>query len=210
MPRPDRSPAATDRAAKAAKIQKAGAAAERRRGVLIWGTAAVVIAAVVGAVVFAIVRDSPATVDLSGVEDYDYTGGEHLTEPIDYAENPPVGGPHHPAWWDCGVYSEEVPNEHAVHSLEHGTVWLTYQPDLPADQVAILEELGQDEYMLVSPDADQESPVVATSWSHQMMLDTADERTLTAFIREYRQGEDTPEPGALCSNGVTQDQVQRP
>lgn len=209
MPRPDRTPAANDRAAKAAKIQKAGDAAERRRGVLIWGTAAVVIAAVVGAVVFAIVRDSPATVDLSAVEDFDYTGGKHLTEQIDYEENPPVGGPHHPAWWDCGVYSEEVPNEHAVHSLEHGTVWLTYQPDLPAEQVAVLEELGQDEYMLVSPDADQESPVVATSWAHQMVLDTADERTLTAFIREYRQGPDTPELGAACTGGVTQDQVQR-
>ena len=35
---------------------------------------------------------------------------------------PPAGGPHDPAWLDCGVYDEPVRDENAVHDLEHGTV----------------------------------------------------------------------------------------
>ncbi|GAA5160725.1 DUF3105 domain-containing protein [Ornithinimicrobium tianjinense] len=208
MPRPDRT-APNDRAARVAKIQKASQAAERRRGALIWVTAAVVLAAIVGAVVFAIVRDSPALADLSGVQDYAYEGSQHTPSAVTYAENPPVGGEHNDAWWNCGVYEQEVPKEHAVHSLEHGAVWLTYQPSLPADQIALLEELGGEDYMLVSPLADQSSPVVASSWNHQLSLDTADEKTLKAFIRAYKQGPDTPELGAACTSGTTTDLVQR-
>lgn len=208
MPRPDRS-ATSDRTARVAKIQKANQAAERRRGLLIWGAAAVVVALVVGAVVLAIVRDSPATADLSGVQSYTYEAAVHEPTPVEYAENPPVGGPHHQAWWNCGVYQQELPKEHVVHSLEHGAVWLTYQPSLPAEQVELLEELGDDDYMLVSPMADQDSPVVASSWGNQLSLETADEKTLRAFIREYKQGPDTPELGAACTGGTITDRVQR-
>lgn len=207
MPRPDRQ--VDPRAAKVAKIQKAGAAAERRRSGLIWGIAALVLALVVGSVVAAVLTDSPATADLGAVKDYDYKGQGHERTAVSYTENPPVGGPHNDAWWNCGVYDEEVPKEHAVHSLEHGAVWLTYQPDLPADQVEVLKKLGEQDYMLVSPLADQKSPVVASSWGHQLALGSADERTLTAFIREYKQGPDTPEPGAACTNGTVTDLVQR-
>ncbi len=203
MPRPDRSKTPADaRAAKVAKIQKASRSAERTRGALIWGTAALVVAAIVGSVAFAIIRDSPATADLSAVKTFENPGGDHVTGPIDYDSPVPPGGPHHPAWWNCGVYSEPVVTEHAVHSLEHGAVWLSYRPDLPADQVAVLEELGGDDYMLVSPVEDQESPVVATAWDHQLSLDSADEKTLKAFIREYKQGPQTPEPGAACTGGT--------
>ena len=209
MPRPDRKPAASDRAAKAAKIQKAGAAAERRRGVLIWGSVVAVVALIVGAVVFAVVRDSPALADLSAVEDFDNTAADHRTEQIDYESAVPPGGPHHPAWWNCGVYAEEVPTEHAVHSLEHGAVWLTYQPDLPAEQVEVITALGDEDYMLVSPVADQESPVMATSWNHQLELDSADEKLLQAFVREYKLAPDTPELGAACTSGTSTDLVER-
>lgn len=209
MPRPDRSSAGSDRAAKVAKIQKAGAAAERRRGGMLWGAVALVLVLIVGLVAWAIIRDSPALVDLSAVEEYENTSAVHTTEPVEYDMMPPVGGPHHPTWWNCGVYQEELPLEHVVHSLEHGAVWLSYQPSLPADQIAVLEELGGQEYMMVSPVGAQDSPVVATSWDTQLKLDEAEERTLQAFIREFKQGPKTPEPGALCSNGTTIDLVQR-
>jgi hypothetical protein len=202
VPRPDRTQT-TDRAAKVAKIQKANASAERRRGAIIWGTAALVIAVIVGGVAFAIIRESPATADLSAVQTFENQPADHRTEPVAYDSPVPAGGPHHPAWWDCGVYPEPVQTEHAVHSLEHGAVWLSYRPDLPADQVELLEELGDDDYMLVSPVTDQESPVMATAWDHQLSLDTADEKTLKAFIREYKQGPQTPEPGAACTGGTT-------
>lgn len=244
MPRPDRAQS-SDRAAKVAKIQKANTSAERRRGVLIWGSAALVVALIVGVVTFAILRESPATADLSAVQQMEPGSADHVAEQVDYPDmetaqsatesptaaddeesatqdpepgasttggpgNPPVGGAHHPAWWDCGVYQEPVPAEHAVHSMEHGAVWLTYLPSLPADQVAVLEELGQDDYMLVSPLEGQNAPVVATAWGHQLELQSADEKTLKAFIREYKQGPQTPEPGAACTGGTATDLVERP
>ncbi|MGC5583232.1 DUF3105 domain-containing protein [Ornithinimicrobium sp. W1679] len=200
MPRPDRS-TSPDRATKVAKIQKATASAERRRGAIIWGSAALVVALIVGAVTWAIVGDRLP------VQSYDYQAADHTNEPVEYEESPPVGGPHHPAWWDCGVYPDPVPAEHAVHSLEHGAVWLTYSPDLPADQVEVLTDLGGQDYMLVSPDPEQDAPVVATAWGHQMTLEEADRADLTRFIGEYKQGPQTPEPGAACTGGTTENLV---
>ena len=45
---------------------------------------------------------------------------------------PPVGGAARPAYWaDCTgtVYTVDIRHENAVHSLEHGAVWITYNPD---------------------------------------------------------------------------------
>ncbi|OLT27105.1 hypothetical protein BJF82_16535 [Kytococcus sp. CUA-901] len=63
---------------------------------LIWGSVVAVVALIVGAVVFAVVRDSPALADLSAVQDFDNTAADHRTEQIDYDSTVPPGGPHHP------------------------------------------------------------------------------------------------------------------
>ena len=63
---------------------------------------------------------------------------KHQSGPIQYTKyTPPVGGVHNPTWQNCmgDVYDAQIANEHAVHSLEHGAVWITYRPDLPKDQV---------------------------------------------------------------------------
>lgn len=141
--------------------------------------------------------------ELADVQTFDYQGGQHESGQITWPENPPVGGPHNPLWQNCGYYAAPVPPENAVHSLEHGAVWITYQPDLPEDQVAELREIAEEmDYILVSPYPDLPAPVVATSWNHQLMLDSATEPGLDAFIRKYRNNpETTPEFGGTCSNG---------
>ena len=55
---------------------------------------------------------------------------------------PPTGGSHNPRWQNCGIYTDPVDSSLAVHSLEHGAVWLAYQPDLAADKVAELQDTG--------------------------------------------------------------------
>ena len=52
---------------------------------------------------------------------------------MDYPTSPPAGGAHDAAWLDCGVYDEPIRDENAVHDLEHGTVWISYRPDLDDD-----------------------------------------------------------------------------
>jgi hypothetical protein len=127
----------------------------------------------------------------------------HTGEPVSYPQTPPVGGPHNPVWQNCGFYSEPVRNENAVHSMEHGAVWITYRPDLPGGQVETLRDLAQGRnYVLVSPYPGLPSPVVASAWGKQLQLDSADDPRLEQFVSAYSQGPQTPEPGATCSGGV--------
>ena len=53
-----------------------------------------------------------------------------------------MGGDHWNAWQNCGVYTEPVTHEFAVHSLEHGAVWIAYDDGLPDEQVAVIRELA--------------------------------------------------------------------
>jgi len=127
---------------------------------------------------------------------------DHTEKEVEYDPSPPPGGPHDPAWLDCGVYDEPVRDENAVHSLEHGTVWLTWDPDeLDADDVSALAEQLPDKGIL-SPYPGQSAPVVATVWGAQLELDGADDDRLGLFLQEYGDGHTAPEPMASCAGGV--------
>ncbi len=116
---------------------------------------------------------------------------------------PPAGGVHWDTWQNCGVYEEPIETGHALHSLEHGAVWITYQPNLSAGDLATLREYVEDDpYMLLSPYPGQPTPVVLTAWGAQLQLDDADDGRIAQFIDRYRQGPYTPEPGAACDRGV--------
>src|SRR5680860_1900513 len=104
-----------------------------------------------------------------GVTTYAYAGGEHTSDAVPYEESPPVGGPHDGAWQTCDFYDGVIRNENAVHSLEHGVVWITYRPDIAEEEIDRLRDVrGADQYILVSEYADQESPIVATAWNNQL------------------------------------------
>lgn len=137
--------------------------------------------------------------------------GEHVeNEPILYEQIPPTGGVHRQAWQNCGFYSEFINNENGVHALEHGAVWITYDPDLPQDQIDTLASKADQEFVLVSPYPGMDAPVVASVWGKQIKLDGADDSRLDAFIREYRKNPDnSPEPQGICYGGTsaTTDQV---
>ncbi|WP_404380086.1 DUF3105 domain-containing protein [Knoellia locipacati] len=190
---------ASDRVAQMRKEQQKK---DKRRLLAIWGAAAVTIAIVVGAVAFAVINDKANTPSLEAVKDYKYEAGAHVQTPVTYKESPPVGGEHNPVWLNCGVYDVPVPTENAVHSLEHGAVWITYQPDLAAAEVDKLKDVTPSTYAVLSPFEGLPAPVVVSSWGHQLQLTGADDPRLEEFIQEYRQGPGTPEPGALCTNGT--------
>lgn len=149
------------------------------------------------------VRQQAGSTAPSGVTSYSNLSRNHTEQPVNYPQTPPVGGNHNPLWQNCGFYSKPVQDEHAVHSLEHGTVWITYRPDLPKDQVAKIKDLVQNQtYMLASPYPNLPAPVVASAWGKQLKLDAANDPRLEQFVRAYRQGPQTPEPGAPCTGGV--------
>ncbi|MFC4059671.1 DUF3105 domain-containing protein [Planomonospora corallina] len=192
-----------------AKMRAEQKAKERRTALLMWGGGGAVILLLVGVVGFYLVGQSGKT-SLDAVVSAKYPGSQHVQTKVSYKENPPMGGEHHPAWQNCGVYDAPINNENAVHSMEHGAVWITYQPDLPKDQVETLKKLASADFMLLSPYPGLPSKVVVSSWNKQLKLDSADDPRLPRFIKKYKQGPETPELGASCDSDVVTTTDQAP
>lgn len=138
---------------------------------------------------------------------------KHLAKgeyPQAYEQSPPVGGAHSPAWLKCQAYDVELPKENAVHSLEHGGVWITYQPGLPKAEVATLtgRTILNQEFVMVSPYTGQDSPVVLSTWGLQLKVASADDPRIDVFVRTYAGGEQGGEKGVGCARtGVTLEQA---
>ena len=127
---------------------------------------------------------------------------EHrVDEDIDYEQVPPIGGPHDEEWLACGAYDEPVRDENAVHDLEHGTVWITYDPTLAEDDVAALAAVLPDDGIL-SPYPDLPATVVVTVWGAQLRLTGPDDPRLPLFLEEYGDGSTAPEAFASCEGGT--------
>ena len=125
--------------------------------------------------------------------------GDHTMASVTYAQRPPHSGDHSPVWQKCGFYREPVGDEHAVHSLEHGSVWIAYRPNLAADQIELLRPLaGVEEQVIVSPYPGLTSALVVTSWGHQQSFDTVDIGQLEAAIQTLRTSGQAPEPNGGC------------
>ncbi len=149
--------------------------------------------------------------DIEGIVNYrenpdkTLTARNHVEGPQNYKVSPPVGGDHNQAWQNCmgDIYDAPIPNEHAVHSMEHGAVWVTYKLGLGAADVDKLagKVRGKD-YMLMSPVEGLSSNVSLQAWGFQLKLDSVDDDRIDAFIKALRSNASV-EPGATCASGVT-------
>ena len=199
---------AAERARKLEEFKKREAKAKRNRRIGI-GAAIVGGVAVIGLLVTSVVlTPQPASYNagsegakIDGVETFQNTAN-HVEGAVDYAQTPPAGGEHNPVWLNCGVYTEPVPNENAVHSQEHGTVWVTYDPKLPDDQVSALRAKLPSTYVVLSPFEGLPSPIVLSSWNAQLQVDGADDERIAAFLEEYWQSQNAPETGASCAGAL--------
>ena len=201
-----------DRQARLKAIQSKQRAGDRRRTTLILGGIGAVVIAIIVAVTIVIVGqvqenqriEALASQPIEGVQEFEDLSFNHTEAPVEYEQSPPVGGDHNPVWTNCGVYTSEIPNENTVHSMEHGAVWITYQPDLPQGEIDTLTDLvGSSGYVVLSPYADQESPIMVSAWGLQLGVDSAADTRLPVFLERYIQGEQTREPGAACTGGIT-------
>jgi Protein of unknown function (DUF3105) len=88
-----------------------------------------------------------------------------------------------------------------VHDLEHGAVWLAFDPDLPDTELGAIHDLARANPKVIAapyPDLEPGEAVVATAWARQLRLDTVDEPRLAAFVEQYQDGSQAPEAGASC------------
>ncbi|MGV8977585.1 MAG: DUF3105 domain-containing protein [Cellulomonas sp.] len=201
----------TEREARLAEVRSAQKKAERTRTVIAAAVVGVVLLGLAGATVavFANERTKDANVavaaksPIEGVATFTGLSREHVTGKVAYAQNPPTGGDHSAVDQNCGYYSAPIVDENAVHSLEHGAVWITHDPQLPAAQLDTLRTFAaKSGFVLVSPRVGLPAPVVASAWGVQLRLTSADDPRLPVFLRTYVNGPQTPEPGASCSGGT--------
>ncbi|GEM46633.1 DUF3105 domain-containing protein [Deinococcus cellulosilyticus] len=143
------------------------------------------------------------TSSIEGVETFTVAAG-HKEGKLEYKQTPPAGGEHNPTWQNCGIYQSPIYNEYGVHSMEHGAVWITHQPDLSAEEINTLADaMKGNSHVLMSPYPDLKSKVVVSAWGKQLKLDSVSDVRLVEFIRTYAQSPDAPEPGAPCSGAYS-------
>ncbi|MGH4019279.1 MAG: DUF3105 domain-containing protein [Pseudonocardiaceae bacterium] len=142
---------------------------------------------------------------IDGVVAETYQGSQHVTsqQRVAYDKSPPFGGPHDAVWAACNgvVYDDAVRTENLVHSLEHGAVWITYDPGrVSGEALASLQRRVEGQgYTVMSPYPGLDSPISLQSWGHQLELDSADDPRIDQFIRALRLNQYTyPEVGASC------------
>ena len=127
----------------------------------------------------------------------------HVDGPVSYpnqSNTPPVGGKHNGVPQSCQAYTSPIANEHAVHSLEHGAVWVTYNPDkVSAADIAKLKALVTgDPYRLLSPYPGLKSPISLQAWGEQLFVDKASDKRIKRFLELFTQGPQDLERGAAC------------
>ena len=143
----------------------------------------------------------PANEGIDGVLAYRVDSNEHTEEPLDYQLVPPVGGEHFPVPGTCGFYEPgtEPTDELLVHDLEHGAVWIAYDPGIDEAQLTALSALvAQQAKVTATPLEGLESALVVSAWARQLPLDSVDDPRLVQFVEAYRNSDNAPEPGAAC------------
>jgi hypothetical protein len=153
---------------------------------------------------------SPSAAPIPGVKSLDLTDQRyhlHFLGPLHYVQVPPMGGDHSPLPLNCGVYTSPVPNENAVHSLEHGAVWMTYKPGVDPAPLTALTSINPS-YTLVSPYPSQPSPVTVTAWGLQLRVDSPTDPRIRQFVTQYVGNGLGGEKGARCA-GVTPQEGQQ-
>ncbi len=138
-----------------------------------------------------------------GIVEVPVQSRNHVDGSVAY-EGHPAGGDHASIWLNCGVYDEPVPNENAVHSLEHGVVWITYPTGAGQETIDQLATYARNPKVIVSPVDGQETPVLVTAWGMQMPVDDPNDSRIEQFIVAFAGGGNAPEPSGACSGGIGQ------
>ena len=172
------------------------------KSILIWGGVGLLVAGGVFLMFTFAPPENPNQKSDSNQEDFGpdysrempYEGADHVAEgtKITYQSNPPTSGSH---WSDPlldGMYDTEKPDEAIVHSLEHGRIWISYQPSLPQPAIDQLKSVASKEKrVILTPRALNEAPIALAAWQR---LDTfnldddgnVDEQRILDFIQRYR------------------------
>ena len=123
-----------------------------------------------------------------------YEGAQHVEEgtKVTYQSNPPTSGSH---WQDPlldGIYDTEKPDEAIVHSLEHGRIWISYQPSLPQSAIDQLKRIASEENrVILTVRSANDTHITLAAWQRLDAFNLGDdgiveEQRILDFIKRYR------------------------
>ena len=148
---------------------------------------------------------APMPLEVGVVGEHANAGVDHVACSPGFDHSPPTSGDHFDAWQNCGFYDKPVRDDTAVHSLEHGAVWIAYRPDLTTDEVdAIRTAVEADPHLLAAPYPGLQNPIVLSAWTRQLAVDRWADPTVDAFLSDFTGHRSTtaPEPGGSCIGAV--------
>ncbi|MET8825685.1 DUF3105 domain-containing protein [Streptomyces sp. NPDC004610] len=200
---------AASRRARIEEQRRAEKARERRGRIITIAVSTVIVLSLIGGGWYLLdtanQQEQEQAAPVEGEQTWDDLSQNHVENEVDYPMTPPVGGDHNAVWQNCNsdVYTEAIANENAVHSLEHGAVWITYNADVAdADVESLTETVQSTPYTMISPYEGTESPITLSAWGIQLGVTEASDPRIDEFLEKYVQGAQTPEPGAACTGGI--------
>lgn len=164
---------------------------------VVFAILALMVVAVLG---YGITQKEPE-IERPGIAQKD-DGRKHVESKEYGGEEPPTSGDHaNPIEWK--VYDTEVRDDNVIHNMEHGGMYVSYRPDLPQDQIDRLKALLGPPYSnpefkptkaLLAPRAANTSPIVVSSWTRSMKLESFDEKRIVEYyLANFGK---SPEPSA--------------
>ena len=157
----------------------------------LWISTVVIVLGLVAWGIAAAVRSSaPQGPDYSTF--YPAQSHEHIqpgSEHPAYNSNPPSAGWHYPVTAKKQYYSEPIPDEYAIHNLEHGDIWITFNPRVSQKVKDGLKDFAFSK-IFISPRATTTTDIALVAWEHvdgfNLEGDALPEWRIRDFIKRYR------------------------
>jgi hypothetical protein len=80
-----------------------------------------------------------------------------------YTSDPPSSGPHYPNPAKTGFYNEPLEDQFMIHNLEHGDIWIAYNPRV-SDTIKVGLENLADRYVIITPRETNEFDISVLAW----------------------------------------------
>ena len=171
--------------------QRSGAAGGLDRlTIVIIALVAFGIAAIVGLLIFQQASEG----DLGRQVPSEGAGHVEQGTVIEYQNYPPSSGPHYPAPYHWGLYTEEVPEGNFVHNLEHGGMVVLYRcedscPEIERSLADLYQILPPSRFgnvkMLTSPYSKLQNAITALAWGWVLEMDEFDQDRLLRFYNAH-------------------------
>ncbi len=128
------------------------------------------------------------------LEETSEEGSTHVSTDTDvqYEGNPPTSGDHYAVPAEDGAYTEAPQTETLVHALEHGRIFIQFDPTVPDSVKGDLKALFDEDpyHMIIAPnDTDMPYEVAATTWTQTLGCTKMNDKVfdaIRAFRDEYR------------------------